>query len=129
VSGPPLRQWFEDEGRDKPPHIGDTPADLTQGEGPGPVWGLASADLNATLLAWPAGEGLAEQVNEERDVLLIVVGGSGTVWLEGVEHAVHAPQAVLIEKGQRFRVSAGNAGIRYVSVHRRRGPLTVAPLT
>ena len=42
----------------------------------GPVWGAASADLNATLLEWAAGEGPAEHVNEERDALYVVLEGS-----------------------------------------------------
>jgi len=35
------------------------------GAGSGPLWGMASHDLNATLLAWGAGEALAEHVNVE----------------------------------------------------------------
>src|SRR3954451_21451670 len=45
----------------------------------GPVWGQASDDLNATLLAWGAGDGPAEQVNDERDVLVFPVDGAATV--------------------------------------------------
>src|SRR5205823_2831447 len=51
------------------------PAPVTM-PGSGPVWGAASADLNATLLEWPAGEGPPEHANEERDVLYVVVSGS-----------------------------------------------------
>ncbi|MGN6170262.1 MAG: hypothetical protein ACTHQQ_19140 [Solirubrobacteraceae bacterium] len=39
----------------------------------GPVWGAASADLNATVLEWRPGNGPAEHVNEERDVLYVVL--------------------------------------------------------
>src|SRR5262245_42251088 len=38
----------------------------------GPLWGLASQELNATLLEWGPGEGPAEIVNAERDVLVFV---------------------------------------------------------
>jgi iron-sulfur cluster repair protein YtfE (RIC family) len=44
--------------------------------GGGPVWGQASDELNATLLAWGAGEGPAEHVNDERDVLVFLVDGA-----------------------------------------------------
>ena len=47
------------------------PIDLLACSGIGPVWGIASADLNATLLVWPAGEHIAEHRNDERDVLLL----------------------------------------------------------
>ena len=43
-----------------------------------PLWSLASADLNATLLAWGAGEATPEHVNDERDVLLVVLEPNST---------------------------------------------------
>ena len=50
-------------------------ADLLQPQGSGPLWGIASNDLNATLLVWPAGHEVAEHTNTELDVLLIVLEG------------------------------------------------------
>ena len=38
---------------------GQTPVDLLSTTGTGPVWGMASNDLNATLLAWPPGHDVA----------------------------------------------------------------------
>ena len=55
---------------------------MTAGPG-GPVWGAASADLNATMLEWPAGQGPAEHVNEERDVLYVVLAGSAALTVDG----------------------------------------------
>jgi len=101
------------------------PLDLSSGEGKGPLWGLASEDLNATLLAWPRGGGVSEQVNEERDVLLIVVARSCWVWLDGVRHYASPRQAVLVEKGRGHRLLAGEDGVRYLSVHVRRPPLQI----
>jgi hypothetical protein len=46
---------------------------------------VASADLNATLLAWRPGAGPEEHVNDERDVLVFVVDGSATVTIDGEE--------------------------------------------
>ncbi|MGE5690950.1 MAG: cupin domain-containing protein [Pseudomonadota bacterium] len=99
---------------------------LLEGTGRGPVWGTESDDLNATLLAWPAGEANPEHVNPERDVLLVVVDGTGAVEVDGEAHAVAAGDAVLVPKGRRRRVVAGADGIRYLTVHRRRGGLQVA---
>ncbi len=99
--------------------------DLGAGEGRGPLWGTASADLNATLLSWPPGEGTPEHANAERDVLVVVLAGSGTLLLDGVEHGLAAPCAVLVEKGARRRLVAGPTGIRYLTVHLRRPALSV----
>jgi quercetin dioxygenase-like cupin family protein len=94
---------------------------------PGPLWGIESEDLNATLLEWGPGEGPpAETVNDERDVLVFVHEGSLTLYLDGVERQLPAGRAVIVEKGRRRRLVAGPEGVRYVTAHRRRGGLRVA---
>ncbi|MDP1846818.1 MAG: hypothetical protein Q8K79_03415 [Solirubrobacteraceae bacterium] len=112
--------------------VGDThgigePVDLAAGEGSGPLWGMASDDLNATLLAWPAGEGVAEHVNAELDVLVVVLEGSAAVMIDGAPHGLVAPAAILVPRGAPRAIEAGDGGVRYLSVHRRRGPLQIAP--
>ncbi len=93
--------------------------DLSAGTGSGPLWGMASADLNATLLAWPAGHEIAEHVNAELDVLLVVVAGSATVTIDDdTPHDLRAPAALLVPRGARRAIRAGAEGTRYLSVHR-----------
>lgn len=89
----------------------------------GPVWGAASADLNATLLEWPAGEGPAEHVNEERDVLYVVLTGSLTLTVDGEARELVAGEATIVEKGSRRALAAGADGVRYLTAHIRRGGL------
>jgi mannose-6-phosphate isomerase-like protein (cupin superfamily) len=102
--------------------------DLGAGAGSGPLWGMASHDLNATLLAWPAGHAVAEHVNAELDVLVVVVEGSATVTIDDAPHELGAPAAILVPRGTRRAIRPGAGGARYLSVHRRRGPLQIAPL-
>jgi mannose-6-phosphate isomerase-like protein (cupin superfamily) len=102
--------------------------DLMALSGTGPLWGMASADLNATLLAWPAGHELAEHVNDELDVLLVVLDGHGRAIVDGEVHELAAGSALLVARGARRRIAAGEGGLRYLSVHRRRGPLQIQPL-
>jgi quercetin dioxygenase-like cupin family protein len=101
------------------------PVDLMAREGRGPVWGIASADLNATLLVWPADHEVAEHTNAERDVLLVVVEGDGSAVVDGHVHSLAAGHVLLVERGASRTISAGAGGIRYLSVHRRRGPLQI----
>ena len=96
-------------------------------EGSGPLWGTASEELNATLLQWRAGEGPPEHVNEERDVLVVVLAGSATVSADGDEHELTVGDVTIIAKGRRRKIAAGREGVRYLSVHRRRAPLQIAP--
>jgi quercetin dioxygenase-like cupin family protein len=91
--------------------------------GGGPVWGAASADLNATLLDWPAGEGPAEHVNEELDVLYVVVSGSARLTVDGESRELAAGEATIVEKGARRALVAGPDGVRYLTAHTRRGGL------
>jgi mannose-6-phosphate isomerase-like protein (cupin superfamily) len=100
--------------------------DLLGPAGTGPLWGMASAELNATLLAWPPGHALVEDAALDLDVLLIVLQGSGTAKVDGREHALAAGSALLIERGRTRELHAGPDGLRYLSVHRRRGPLQLA---
>ena len=89
----------------------------------GPVWGAASADLNATLLEWPAGEGPAEHVNDERDVLYVVLSGSAWLTVDGEARELAAGEAAIVDKGARRALAAGADGVRYLTAHTRRGGL------
>ena len=94
----------------------------------GPVWGAASADLNATLLEWPAGAGPAEHVNEQRDVLYVVLAGSVELTVDGESRQLDAGEATIVEKGTRRALVAGPDGARYLTAHVRRGGLEIRRL-
>ena len=87
------------------------------------MWGAASADLNATLLEWPAGEGPPEHVNESLDVLYVVVAGSATLTVDGVPYDLEPGGAMIVDKGARRGLAAGLDGVRYLTAHVRRGGL------
>ena len=99
--------------------------DMTSIEGRGPAWGTATGDLNATLLVWAAGEGQPRHVNEERDVLLVVIAGSGIVTVAAEATAASAGTLVVIPRGAPREVTAGTEGMRCLTVHKRRGGLTI----
>jgi len=99
--------------------------DLLAGDGRGPLWGDATADLNVTLLSWPQGQGPSEHVNGELDVAYVIVAGSGTLVVDDAECAVRAGQAIIVPRGVSRGLNAGPGGVRYLSVHRRRGGLQI----
>ena len=102
--------------------------DLLAASGRGPVWGDATDDLNLTLLSWPAGEGPTEHVNVERDVVVVVIDGEGTALLDGVQHDLRPGHAVIVPMGVSRAITAGPNGLRYLSIHRRRGGLQISRL-
>ncbi|MGH3051103.1 MAG: cupin domain-containing protein [Gaiellaceae bacterium] len=89
----------------------------------GPVWGAESDDLNATILAWPPGDGPGEHVNEHRDVVYAVFEGSATLTVDGESRELLAGEATIVEKGARRGLVAGADGVRYLTAHLRRGGL------
>ena len=104
----------------------DSVVDLLAPTGTGPLWGMASAELNATLLAWPPGHEVVEDAAGVLDVLVIVLEGGGTAKIDDREHELLPGSALLVERGRTRAIRAGGKGLRYLSVHRRRGPLQIA---
>jgi mannose-6-phosphate isomerase-like protein (cupin superfamily) len=91
----------------------------------GPVWGVETEDLNATILEWPPGADLAVHVNDECDVLLVVLAGSVGVEIDGEPNDAGAGEVVVIRKGSARRIRVGPEGTRYLTVHRRRRGLAI----
>jgi quercetin dioxygenase-like cupin family protein len=103
-----------------------SPAGEVETSSGGPVRGEETDELNATLLAWPAGGGLREHINNERDVVVAVLSGSATVTIDGDARPLETGEWVVIEKGRARSIAAGAQGVRYLSVHKRRAPLQIA---
>jgi quercetin dioxygenase-like cupin family protein len=85
----------------------DAIVDLLRREGTGPLWGTASNELNATLLAWPPGHELVEHTTLELDVLIIVLEGGGVATVDEREHGLVPGRALLIERGSSRAIRAG----------------------
>lgn len=91
----------------------------------GPEWGTASEELNATILSWAPGDGPAESVNAERDVALVVIQGALLLVQEGEQRLLVAGEATIVPKGTHRKLTAGPEGVRYASIHRKRGGLQI----
>ena len=88
----------------------DSVVDLLAPTGTGPLWGMASAELNATLLAWPPGHELVEDAASVLDVLVIVLEGGGTAKVDDREHELLPGSALLVERGRTRAIRAGGEG-------------------
>ncbi len=88
--------------------------------GNGPQWSYESVDLDLTLLSWTAEQQIAPHVNDEVDVLLIAVAGTGDVTVNAEVHRLSAGQALLIPKGAERAIQSATERFSYLSVHRRR---------
>src|SRR4051794_29791236 len=92
--------------------------------GDGVHWTLADpSDLNANLVHLDPTSSVAEHINTDVDVVLVVVAGDGVIDVDGRSHTVTSPTLAHVRKGARRAIRAGDVGLTYVTVHRRRaGP-------
>jgi mannose-6-phosphate isomerase-like protein (cupin superfamily) len=93
------------------------------GASDGPLWTLASEDLNVNLLRFADGRGVPEHVNDEVDVLLVGVAGEGAIEVDGRALLLRAGQVCLVPKGSRRAIASVGGPFAYLSCHRRRGLL------
>ena len=89
----------------------------------GAIWTRESEDLDINLLGFAAGEGVAEHVNAEVDVLLVGIAGAGAVTVDGTRQNLSAGDAIVIPKGANRGIQSMSDPFAYLSCHRRRGGL------
>jgi quercetin dioxygenase-like cupin family protein len=110
-------------------NIVDLREKLATGERAGVVWILEQdGDINVNLVRFPVGRGVDEHVNEEVDVLVVGVSGSGVVAVDGHAHRLRAGVVAFVPKGARRSTRSDSADFAYLTVHRRRGPLRIGGL-
>ncbi len=96
------------------------------GDRSGVIWTLkASSDLNANLVRFGTGQGVEAHVNDEVDVLVMGISGSGFVEVDDEEQALGAGTLVFVPKGTRRSTRSATTDFAYLTVHGRRGPLTI----
>jgi quercetin dioxygenase-like cupin family protein len=99
--------------------------DAVAGDG-GAVWSLPhGGDLDANLVRLQPSQRIDEHGNDVVDVLMVVRAGYGELVVDGVRHQLATASVALVPKGSRRTITAGADGLTYLTVHRRRGPLTI----
>jgi quercetin dioxygenase-like cupin family protein len=90
---------------------------------PGSAWTRQSEDLNINLLVFASGEGVAEHINTEVDVLLVGIAGAGAVTVDGTRRVLRAGHALLIPKGANRGIQSESDPFAYLTCHCRRAGL------
>ena len=88
-----------------------------------PAWSHQGTDLNVNLIVLDPGDGIEEHVNGEVEVLLVGIVGTGAVTIDGERHAITPGVAVVVAKGARRAIRAGEDRFAYLTCHRRRAGL------
>lgn len=96
------------------------------GDRAGVIWALQRSDeLNVNLVRFGSGSGVGEHANDEVDVLLVGVSGSGLVVVDDEEHRLGPGKLIFIPKRTRRSTRSLSDDFAYLTVHRRRGPLRI----
>ncbi|MEI8281608.1 MAG: cupin domain-containing protein [Armatimonadota bacterium] len=86
----------------------------------GAIWGTETEDLDATVVRWDSGLGVGLHTNDEVDVIMTVLLGSGSVTVDGETSLLAPGQIAVIPRGTAREIKAGSDGITYLNVHKRR---------
>ena len=98
--------------------------------GDGVHWALdGPGELNVSLVHLDGGHAIGSHVNDEVDVVVVVLAGEGVLTVDGTDTTLTAHVVAHVPRGTRRAIAAvaGGPGVDYLSVHRRRGPLTIGP--
>jgi quercetin dioxygenase-like cupin family protein len=96
------------------------------GEVGGAVWSLPhGGDLDANLVRLAPSARIAEHVNRDVDVLVVVRRGGGELVVGGTTHALTETTVAMVPRDSTRSIRAGADGLDYLSIHRRRDPMQI----
>ncbi|MFV0307509.1 MAG: cupin domain-containing protein [Desertimonas sp.] len=91
-------------------------------------WSLPhGGDLDANLVRLGPADTIGEHRNDEVDVLVVGQTGAAQVIVDDRVLSLGPGVVVWIPTGTRRRITAGAHGASYLSIHRRRGGITLRP--
>jgi len=100
--------------------------DLSRMEGAGGVvWSVSPDGFHANLVVLEAAGAIAGHRNDALDVLIVVLAGAGRARVDDDTFDLAPAGALLVPRGAERSITAGPAGLRYLTVHAQRGPLTI----
>lgn len=93
----------------------------------GAVWSITEPEreLDTNLIRLPAGENIPPHLGAEVDTLIHVVRGEGKLVTEAGEEPLRAGDVALLPRRSLRGFRAGEDGLEYLTVHRRRQSLQI----
>ena len=86
---------------------------------------MPERELDSNLIRLPAGEEIPAHIGAEVDTLVHVVRGEGVLTTEDGEEPLRAGDVALLPRRTVRGFRAGEDGLEYLTVHRRRRSLTI----
>jgi quercetin dioxygenase-like cupin family protein len=102
-----------------------SPVDLSQVPGAGGVvWSASPEGLHTNLVVLDAGGTIPAHRNDAIDVLVVVLAGTGTLTVDETPVGLAPSAALLVPRGTKRAIRAGADGLRYLTIHAARPPLS-----
>jgi quercetin dioxygenase-like cupin family protein len=92
--------------------------------GDGVQWGIETRDLDVNLVHLDPLSRVETHLNLEVDVVILGLEGTGWIWLGADEHRLDPQVLAVAPRGITRSIAAGRDGLTYVTLHRRRRPLS-----
>jgi quercetin dioxygenase-like cupin family protein len=106
-----------------PDNVIDIAASLRQASNDGPIWSVNSEQLHVNLLRLPTSDGVAEHVNNEVDVVLVIFEGSGALTVDGMTYSLNPGRVLVVPRGATRAMRCTAGPLIYLTCHRRRAGL------
>jgi quercetin dioxygenase-like cupin family protein len=103
-----------------PENLIDIGAALRNAGNDGPIWSVNSEQLNVNLLRLSTGGEVAEHVNNELDVVIVVFEGNGELVADGAAYPLLAGHMLVVPRGARRGMRCIAGPLVYLTCHRRR---------
>lgn len=97
-------------------HLSDIEGDHTRIR-----WVPETEDLHMNVVHLRPGEEIGEHVNAALDVIITCLQGDGVLTADDARTAMQAGSIALIPRGANRHIQAGDQGMVYTTVHRKRG--------
>lgn len=112
-----------------PQILGETGALAVAADPAGAVWRLemSQRQLDANVVKLHPDERIATHAEPRLDVLLLVVGGDGSMTTEIATESIRPGMLVWLPRGSSRALHAGPDGLTYLTVHTRRPGLSIQP--
>lgn len=100
--------------------------DLAQVTGNGGVvWSVSPEGFHTNLVVLEPAGTIPAHRNDSLDVLIVALTGAGVATIDGDAVDLAPLSAVLVPRGAVRAITAGAAGLRYLTIHAQRGPMTI----
>ncbi|MEU8606496.1 DUF2249 domain-containing protein [Actinoplanes sp. NPDC048791] len=111
--------------------LGDVTALHAAPDAAGAIWKLqmSERDLDSNIIQLPPYGNIEPHAGPDLDVLVVVLEGSGALTTELDDFDLTGGQLVWLPRASRRSITAGPAGLRYLTVHRRRRALVIGAVT